>query len=424
MIVRMPQVWNLEGRVEGRDMGPERFQFRFESENDLLTVLAKGPYHHKKWMLILQRWEPVISPNFPSSIAFWIRIHGIPLHYWTDGALHAIGKTLGHVSTRDVKEARIRVELNGLNPLEMSSEIQLPSGEITDVEFEYLKIEKHCFLCFSLLHEEKDCPRRTPNTLPVKDRKLGITQALALERIEAEKRRHDERRGYKPPEIRNYAPKEEKATYQRSSYPYSDNRAPKDYYPKETTSSKRSHSSQVPEEHRNHDHYRPRPRTESNSRPESLVSRSYSQRHRETGGTRRTDWPRSPARPSGSSIQRRHVSPSNLSLTQTHTRDIIANTAANDQTPERMRSSERRSALDRLSEPDLRNQLQRRSSPSRESARLQDVEILFDAPLPQENVQIIGPDKELSPRMEDPGQNSGRTPASQRLGGLSTLGSR
>ena len=90
VVDRMPQVWNLEGRVEGRDLGPELFQFRFESENDLLSVLAKGPYHHKRWMLLIQRWEPIISPTFPSIISFWICIHGIPLHYWTDEALHTI----------------------------------------------------------------------------------------------------------------------------------------------------------------------------------------------------------------------------------------------------------------------------------------------------------------------------------------------
>lgn len=42
-----------------------------------------------------------------------------------------------------------------------------------------------------------NCPRRAHGNIPVKDRKLGITQALALERIEAEKRTHDERRGYR-----------------------------------------------------------------------------------------------------------------------------------------------------------------------------------------------------------------------------------
>lgn len=141
----LPQVWNLEGKVMGRDLGPDLFKFQFESESDMLTVLAKGPYHYKKWMILLQRWEPIISPTFPSNIFFWIRIHGIPLHYWDDNTIYTIGKALGNIEMRDVRDARSRVKLNGLLPLEMKAEIELSSGELTEVEFEYLKIEKHGF---------------------------------------------------------------------------------------------------------------------------------------------------------------------------------------------------------------------------------------------------------------------------------------
>ncbi|CAG7883352.1 unnamed protein product, partial [Brassica rapa] len=78
----------------------------------------------------------------------------------------------------------------------MQLEIQLPSGDLQNVELEYIKIEKHCFTCFSLLHEEVDCPNRPINPIPLKERKLGITQRIALQRIEADKKRHDDRRGY------------------------------------------------------------------------------------------------------------------------------------------------------------------------------------------------------------------------------------
>ncbi|KAG5392516.1 hypothetical protein IGI04_022479 [Brassica rapa subsp. trilocularis] len=79
-------------------------------------------------------------------------------------------------------------------------DIELPTDDIIEVEFEYIKIEKHCFTCFSLFHEEVECPQRAHNAPPPKDRILGITQSIALQRIEAEKRRHDDRRGYRRPE--------------------------------------------------------------------------------------------------------------------------------------------------------------------------------------------------------------------------------
>lgn len=190
----LPQVWGLEGRVEGREMGPEKFQFRFRSDHDLQVVLSKGPYHYKRWMLLLQRWEPTVSDLFPHTISFWIHIHGVPLHFCNEPTITTIGENLGHLEDKFVDEAKIRVEFNGLQPLEMTMEIQLPSDDIVTVEFEYMKIEKQCFTCFSLFHEDDTCPIRPRNAPPIKERKLGITQRIALQCIEA-----DKRRGYRRP---------------------------------------------------------------------------------------------------------------------------------------------------------------------------------------------------------------------------------
>ncbi|KAH0899057.1 LOW QUALITY PROTEIN: hypothetical protein HID58_048625, partial [Brassica napus] len=106
--------------------------------------------------------------------------------------------------------------VNGLIPLVMKMEIELPTDDITEVELEYIKIEKHCFTCFSLFHEEVDCPHRHPSALPPKERKLGITQAIALQRIEAEKKRHDDRRGYKRPEDLRSSIRGQEDSYARS----------------------------------------------------------------------------------------------------------------------------------------------------------------------------------------------------------------
>lgn len=122
--------WHVAGQITGKALGPYLFQFKFETERDLQLILSKGPYHFKRWMLILQRWEPIVSDNFPALIPFWISVHGIPLHYWTEDALKAIGKELGPVENWDVDRGRVWVSINGLKPLEMKLDISLPSGEI------------------------------------------------------------------------------------------------------------------------------------------------------------------------------------------------------------------------------------------------------------------------------------------------------
>ncbi|CAN6896309.1 unnamed protein product, partial [Brassica oleracea] len=210
----------------GRALGLDKFQFSFETEAELLKVLENGPYHYKRWMLILQRWEPVVSDQFPSQISFYVRIHGIPLHFWSEGTISTIGNVNGKCTIKNVKEAKIWVEVNGLIPLVMKMEIELPTDDITEVELKYIKIEKHCFTCFSLFHEEVDCPHRHPSALPPKERKLGITQAIALQRIEAEKKRHDDRRGYKRPEDLRSSIRGQEDSYARSGM----NRSASRYY--------------------------------------------------------------------------------------------------------------------------------------------------------------------------------------------------
>ena len=411
----MPQIWNLEGRVEGSDLGPELFQFRFESENDLLSVLAKGPYHHKRWMLLIQRWEPIISPTFPSIISFWIRIHGIPLHYWTDEALHTIGKALGAVSTRDVREARIRVDINGLQPLEMKSEIELPSGEVTEVEFEYLKIEKHCFTCFSLFHEETDCPRRSRHDPPAKNRKLGITQAIALERIEADKRRHDERRGYRPPDSRQAPLRIEGHERSRQSHRYSDNRVSQDPSRQETSNyTKYSNTSRPSVVLKNSDYHNNRSRREYVPRADSYQSRSIPPfRRRELTTVQTKAHALSPNRHMGTSSPLRNCESSEHTPSPRPRREPMRNGPEPVMASLSQKSQERRSALERIAEPDLRDQLERRGSLSGDSGKLFEITARPDDSLPQ-----------IPTLTENMIQSASRNSALQRLGGLASLGSR
>lgn len=86
------QHWSTVGFITGRDVGPQLFQFRFEIEQDLQSILRKSPYQFKKQMIILQRWEHVVSNDFPAEIPFWIRVHNLPLHFWNETTLNTIGE--------------------------------------------------------------------------------------------------------------------------------------------------------------------------------------------------------------------------------------------------------------------------------------------------------------------------------------------
>lgn len=186
------QYWNVEGELTGRELGPDLFQIRFTSEEALQTVLRKGPYHYKRWMILLQRWEPIISNTFPRMIAFWIRVHGLPLHYWTDQSLTTIGEELGKILDKDAKHGRMRILVDGLRKLEMSLPVEV-DGEVITVDLEYEKLEKHCFICYSLCHEKDTCPLNRDRDNK-EELKQGISQHNTLRKLEDHRRKNDLRR--------------------------------------------------------------------------------------------------------------------------------------------------------------------------------------------------------------------------------------
>lgn len=64
--------WKTSSRPIGADLGHGLFQFQFATEEDLQLVLDLRPYHTAGFMLIMQRWEPSISRDFPFEIPFWV----------------------------------------------------------------------------------------------------------------------------------------------------------------------------------------------------------------------------------------------------------------------------------------------------------------------------------------------------------------
>ncbi|VVB01040.1 unnamed protein product [Arabis nemorensis] len=95
----------------------------------------------------------------------------------------------------------------------MKLPIRLHSEEVITVELEYEKLEKHCFVCFILNHEKKDCPLRLARGQDITHHD-GINQQRTLDRLESDKRRQDSRR-----EIRGSSSRFDSHRNQRAEYP-------------------------------------------------------------------------------------------------------------------------------------------------------------------------------------------------------------
>lgn len=153
-----PSIWDVEGRVRGVDLGNQRFQFDFDSEEDLQKVLSKRPCHYNKWSFALERWAPHIGDSFPNTMTFWVTVMGIPTHFWLEPIFRALGKPLGLVGLVEEKTAKFQVELNAERPLKFALRAQLPSGEIVPVTLEYVNLHRWCHSCRLISHEADSCP--------------------------------------------------------------------------------------------------------------------------------------------------------------------------------------------------------------------------------------------------------------------------
>lgn len=151
--------WATESRPVGADLGQGMFQFQFEKEEDLLNILEKRPYHYAKWMVIVERWNPTMAPDFPSLIPFWIKVQGLPVHLWTEPTIKEIGNDIGIYEEAEITSlsVRMRVQINGRLPLITSSVVEFPSGDEVTTTLVYEQLVKHCSYCFRLDHELRDC---------------------------------------------------------------------------------------------------------------------------------------------------------------------------------------------------------------------------------------------------------------------------
>ncbi|CAD5318242.1 unnamed protein product [Arabidopsis thaliana] len=169
--------WTLKGKAIGSDLGQGVFQLKFDFLEDLQQVVDNRPYHFDQWMVILQKWEPIISPSFPSLISFWIELQGLPKHFWKPKMLQAIREELGEVMTKEITSSsvKIKVLLDGLQPLIKETIVDFPNGGEAVVYLDYKNLKNHCLHCQRLSHEKKNCPRvqsapvstKTSNPLPV-----------------------------------------------------------------------------------------------------------------------------------------------------------------------------------------------------------------------------------------------------------------
>lgn len=131
------KIWNVEGRVQGMNLGNGRFQFDFDTEEDMNKILDKRPWHFNRWSFSLERWEPFTSELFPNTMVFWVRVTGVPIHFWNDDTFKEIGKALGEIKKIDANRAKIQISINADAPLQFERKVDFPNGDTGMATFAY-----------------------------------------------------------------------------------------------------------------------------------------------------------------------------------------------------------------------------------------------------------------------------------------------
>ncbi|KAL0741865.1 hypothetical protein Bca4012_083378 [Brassica carinata] len=198
MIEYMPQAWRLYDRVRGIALSRDRFQFVFQREEDLLTVLKDRPWSYNHWTMVMERWTPSPPRDFLSTFEVWIRIRNIPINHFTYDTMHFLASKVGFVeeiaydpkSSQKTEYIRAKVLFTTNNPAFETKNLTLPSGEIEVIKYEYEKIHKRCFNCFRLTHEKSACSYTKPRFLKSNQRteeritKTAPTLAKETQRLE------------------------------------------------------------------------------------------------------------------------------------------------------------------------------------------------------------------------------------------------
>ncbi|XP_013620971.1 PREDICTED: uncharacterized protein LOC106327376 isoform X1 [Brassica oleracea var. oleracea] len=133
LLQNIPMIWKFEDRVVGTDLGHGKFQFDFQTKEEIEDVLKLQQYHFDYWMLALARWQPRKSQLFPSEIPFWVRVRGVPTEFRTLPTFESVGGALGRLVSVDLELSRVQVVVDGFQQLCLETTVEFKGGEFYDL---------------------------------------------------------------------------------------------------------------------------------------------------------------------------------------------------------------------------------------------------------------------------------------------------
>ncbi|RVW26042.1 hypothetical protein CK203_108899 [Vitis vinifera] len=91
------QSWEVKGKLSIAALGRGIMLFEFDQAQEAERVLARGKRSLKDNWLILDKWNPEVGCSLknPNAVETWVRVVGLPLHFWCFEVFKSIGDGCG-----------------------------------------------------------------------------------------------------------------------------------------------------------------------------------------------------------------------------------------------------------------------------------------------------------------------------------------
>ena len=130
-------MWNIKGGLKFARLGGPLVLIEFENKKEADKVLLRGNRWFKESSLHLDRWDPKVgcSQNGERDKSVWVRVVGLPVHFWSQEAFRKIGDCCrGFVAvdenTANFKELQWGKLLVRYEGLEWPSSLQVVVGSL------------------------------------------------------------------------------------------------------------------------------------------------------------------------------------------------------------------------------------------------------------------------------------------------------
>ena len=129
--VAMQQVWRTVREVKIENLGDNIFMFKFVLEADKRRVLAGGPWHFDRALIVLIEPKGIrsITTQTFTHTSFWVHLRNFPIMCMNVNVVEELGSVIGKVKEVEADEngdcigkyARAIILVDITKPLKMSS---------------------------------------------------------------------------------------------------------------------------------------------------------------------------------------------------------------------------------------------------------------------------------------------------------------